>query len=43
MVVIKEETPKDIVAVRKINERAFGQPAEAGIVDTLRVNCGISK
>ncbi|HWQ18330.1 MAG TPA: N-acetyltransferase [Methanotrichaceae archaeon] len=39
MVLVREETPNDILAIRNINERAFGQPAEAQIVDNLRANC----
>jgi len=39
MVLVREETPEDIGAVRNINESAFGQPAEASIVDKLRANC----
>lgn len=31
MVLIREEKPDDIPAVRMINERAFGQPQEAGM------------
>jgi predicted N-acetyltransferase YhbS len=29
---IREERPEDIPAIRRINEQAFGQPAEAKIV-----------
>ncbi len=36
MISICEEEPEDVPAVRKINELAFGQPQEAGIVDALR-------
>jgi len=36
---IREEQPGDIQAVREVNERAFGQPQEADIVDRLRRNC----
>ena len=36
MVTIRSETPEDIDAIRKLNETAFGQSAEADIVDRLR-------
>lgn len=36
---IRPEAPADISVVRTINERAFGQPQEADIVDALRQNC----
>ena len=39
MITIRLEKPEDIPFVRIINERAFGQPAEADIVDKLRQNC----
>ena len=39
MIIIREEIPKDIEAIRKVNEEAFGQPAEAQIVDRLRETC----
>lgn len=34
--IIREEIPGDADAVRVVNERAFGQPDEARIVDALR-------
>ena len=37
---IRSETPDDVVAVREVNELAFGQPAEASLVDKLRQSCG---
>ncbi len=37
--IIREEIPVDIPAIRNVNEHAFGQPQEAGIVDALRKNC----
>jgi putative acetyltransferase len=40
MITVRPESPDDIDRVRDINTRAFGQPAEAVLVDTLRVNCG---
>ena len=39
MVTIRSEKPEDIEAIRNLIEAAFGQPAEADIVDRLRKNC----
>ena len=39
MISIREEQPGDAAAVRRVNELAFGQPDEAGIVDALREAC----
>jgi putative acetyltransferase len=39
MIQIREEKPEDIAAIRRVNEKAFGQPEEAAIVDRLRENC----
>ena len=39
MIEIRNELDKDRDAIRRINEQAFGQPAEANIVDALRANC----
>jgi len=39
MVSIRQEQPEDIAAIHNINETAFGQPAEAGIVDSIRSAC----
>jgi putative acetyltransferase len=36
---IRAERPGDIAAVRALNEVAFGEPTEAGIVDLLRAAC----
>ena len=36
MVSIHLETPKDVDSIRNVNEQAFGQAAEATIVDKLR-------
>jgi putative acetyltransferase len=36
MITIREESPADFPAVREVNERAFGRPAEARLVDMLR-------
>ena len=39
MVTIRQEQSDDIVGVRVVNETAFGQPAEARIVDSIRAAC----
>ena len=39
MVTIRQEHPNDVTAVRAVNESAFGQPAEATIVDSIRAAC----
>ena len=39
MIRIRDEQPGDIQAIREVNERAFGQPQEADIVDRLRRDC----
>jgi putative acetyltransferase len=39
MVSIREEIPSDTTAVRIVLEEAFGQPAEANIVEKLRESC----
>lgn len=39
MIEIREEREEDRQAIRRINEQAFSQPAEANIVDALRTNC----
>ena len=36
MIEIRNETPDDRPAVREVNERAFGRPKEAVLVDMLR-------
>jgi len=38
MTVIRLEEPEDIAAIRRVNEEAFGSPAEADLVDALRRN-----
>lgn len=38
MIVIRMEKIEDIAAIRNVNERAFGRPAEANLVDVLRRN-----
>jgi putative acetyltransferase len=39
VIVIRREQPGDEESVRLVNLRAFGQPAEAQIVDALRKTC----
>jgi putative acetyltransferase len=39
MICIREERSDDIEVIRRLNEKAFGQPAEANIVERLRENC----
>jgi len=36
MILIRPEAPRDSAGVRRVNEQAFGQPAEADLVDALR-------
>ena len=36
MIIVRKESPEDYARVREINEHAFGQPAEADLVDNLR-------
>lgn len=36
MRVIRAEKPEDVAAIREVNERAFGGPLEAELVDLLR-------
>ena len=38
MIEIREERPGDVVAIRDVNKRAFGQDQEGNIVDALRSN-----
>jgi len=38
LIAIREEQAADIVAIRALNTRTFGQPREAAIVDTIRSN-----
>ena len=38
-IIIRREQPEDRAAVHRVHERAFGQPAEADLVDRLRA-CG---
>ncbi len=37
--IIRQENPEDIDDIHTLNERAFGQPQEANIIDKLRNNC----
>ena len=39
MTAVRKERPEDVPAIRQVNERAFGQPLEADIVDKLRRTC----
>lgn len=39
MIIVRKEKPEDIEGIRIVNERAFGQPEEADIVDALRGAC----
>lgn len=39
MIQIRPEKSQDKTAIRQIHERAFGQPAEANLVDQLRIAC----
>ncbi|MBM3128701.1 MAG: N-acetyltransferase [Chloroflexi bacterium] len=39
MISIRKEQIGDEEQIRIVNTRAFGQPAEANVVDTLRKNC----
>lgn len=39
MITIRTEEPADYPTVYMINKQAFGQPAEADLVDTLRTVC----
>jgi putative acetyltransferase len=38
LIVIRCEEPDDVGAIRVVHERAFGQPAEANLVDALRAH-----
>lgn len=38
MIVIRPEQPEDIAIIHQVVEQAFGNPAEAQLVDTLRRN-----
>jgi putative acetyltransferase len=36
MLIIRQETPEDVAAIRHVNEEAFGQKEEAEIIEKLR-------
>ena len=36
MTIVRSETPEDFPAIRRVNELAFGSPAEADLVESLR-------
>jgi putative acetyltransferase len=38
MALISKERPEDLEAIHRVNELAFGQPAEANLVDALRAS-----
>jgi putative acetyltransferase len=40
VITIRRERPEDALPVRHVNELAFGQPAEADLVEKLRAACG---
>ena len=37
MIIVREEKPADVNAIRTVNERGFGGPAEARLVDAIRL------
>ncbi len=39
MISIRPEQPDDVAAIHVVNEKAFGEPTEATIVDSLRDAC----
>jgi putative acetyltransferase len=39
VIAIRAEQPRDAAGVRQVNEQAFGQGAEANLVDLLRARC----
>jgi len=41
LVIVREERPEDIEAIRAVNEKAFGQPQESQLADALRKNSGV--
>lgn len=38
MLIVRNEKPEDFAAIHEVNEKAFGQPAEANLVAALRAN-----
>ena len=39
MIIIREEAPRDIEAIRDVNIKSFGQTQEADIIEKLRAAC----
>ncbi|MDD4873271.1 MAG: hypothetical protein PHR77_22170, partial [Kiritimatiellae bacterium] len=37
-IIVRKERPNDIKVVRTVNEKAFGQPVEANLIDKLRTS-----
>lgn len=42
MTTVRPERPDDTSRIREVNQLAFGQPAEADLVERLRANCAES-
>ncbi len=42
LITIRPETPADLASIHHVNEAAFGRPAEADLVDTLRQHGAIT-
>lgn len=40
LITIREESPNDVEAIRKVNQQAFGQVQESRLIDALRANKG---
>ena len=38
MAIVRTELPEDVAEIRRVNELAFGRPAEANLVEALRTN-----
>ena len=38
MAIVRTELPEDVAEIRRVNELAFGRPAEADLVEALRAN-----
>jgi putative acetyltransferase len=38
---IRDEQPEAVAAIRRVNERAFGQPQAARLIELLRANGGV--
>jgi putative acetyltransferase len=41
LIIIREERPEDIAAIRCVNLESFGRPQEANLIEMLRTNGGI--